>query len=76
MSSDSLKVDSYIQNRGFGCFWPFTSIPYHPWDERYIYLHEWLILMVNVGKYNGMGIIIGFRRSTEKKNRPHQFFTR
>ena len=25
--------------------------PYHPWDERYIYLHEWLIFMVNVGKY-------------------------
>ena len=29
--------------------------PYPPWDERYIYLHEWLVLMVkymvNVGKY-------------------------
>ena len=22
-----------------------------PWDERYIYLHEWLIFMVNVGTY-------------------------
>ena len=22
-----------------------------PWDERYIYLHEWLICIVNVGKY-------------------------
>ena len=22
-----------------------------PWDERYIYLHEWLIFMVNVGMY-------------------------
>ena len=22
-----------------------------PWDERYIYLHEWLSCMVNVGKY-------------------------
>ena len=22
-----------------------------PWDERYIYLHEWLISMVHVGKY-------------------------
>jgi len=20
----------------------------HPWDERYIYLHEWLMFMVNV----------------------------
>ena len=24
--------------------------PYHPWDW-YIYLHEWLIFMVNVGRY-------------------------
>ena len=24
--------------------------PYHPWDWR-IYLHEWLIFMVNVGRY-------------------------
>ena len=23
----------------------------HQWDERYICLHEWLIFMVNVGKY-------------------------
>ena len=22
-----------------------------PWDERYIYLHEWLNFMVNVGTY-------------------------
>ena len=32
--------------------------PYHPWDW-YIYLHEWWISMVNVGKYtspmDGMG---------------------
>ena len=27
--------------------------PYHPWDW-YIYLHEWLIFMVNVGKYTIM----------------------
>ena len=27
--------------------WPMTD----PWDERYIYLHEWLIFMVNVAKY-------------------------
>ena len=26
------------------------TIPYHPWDG-YIYLHEWLVYMVNVGKY-------------------------
>ena len=25
-----------------------------PWDERYIYLHEWLIFMVNVGKYTNI----------------------
>ena len=30
----------------------FTDLPVtHPWDEGYIYLHEWLIFMVNVGKY-------------------------
>ena len=27
------------------------TIPYHPWD-CFIYLHGWLILMVNVGRYN------------------------
>ena len=27
-----------------------VPIPYHPW-ERYIYLHLFLISMVNVGKY-------------------------
>ena len=28
------------------------GIPYHPWDERSIHLHEWLIFMIfNVGKY-------------------------
>ena len=26
------------------------NTPYHPWDW-YIYLHEWLIVMVNVGGY-------------------------
>ena len=36
--------------------------PYHPWDERYIYPHEWLICMANVGKYtwDGLGRIIHF----------------
>ena len=29
---------------------PHFHNPYDPWDW-YIYLHEWLILMVNVGKY-------------------------
>ena len=28
----------------------FTN-QWDPWDERYIYLHEWLIFMVKVGKY-------------------------
>ena len=27
------------------------TIPYHPWD-CIVYLHGWLIFMVNVGKYN------------------------
>ena len=47
-----------IRSRGFvegGCQgWPPCSPPwrnpYHPWDW-YIYLREWLILLVNVGKY-------------------------
>ena len=36
----------------FGLFWTscFFCCPCHPWDW-YIYLHEWLIFMVNVGKY-------------------------
>ena len=37
-----------------------------PWDERYIYLHEWLSCMVNVGIYaspmDAMGYI-DFRSS-------------
>ena len=34
--------------------WEFVDgiIPYHPWD-RYIYSHEWLNFVVNVGKYTG-----------------------
>ena len=33
-----------------------VSVPMtYPWDERYIYLHGWLIFMVNVGKYNIRG---------------------
>ena len=31
-----------------------------PWDERYIYLHGWLIFMVNVGKYTWGYILIVF----------------
>ena len=31
--------------------WRFFLNLYHPWDEWYIYLLEWLIFMVNVGKY-------------------------
>ena len=31
--------------------WTLAIYPYHPWDW-YIYLHEWLIFMVNVGKYS------------------------
>ena len=40
VSDISLNYGDYINN------------PHHPWDERYIYLHEWLIfVMVNVGIY-------------------------
>ena len=34
----------------------FFSLMIHPWDERCIYLHEWLILLVTVGKYNIHGL--------------------
>ena len=44
------------------CLVPITD----PWDERYIYLHELLILMVHVGKYTSlmdpMGLVILFLR--------------
>ena len=44
--------------------WMHTPYPYHLWDpwDWYIYLHEWLISMVNVGEYTspmdeyGLGI--------------------
>ena len=32
--------------------WPFQSMT-DPWDERYIYPHEWLIFMVNAGQSHG-----------------------
>ena len=45
-----------------------ATCPYHPWDW-YIYLHEWLIFMVNVGKYTIHGwyglIIPSFQRSCQ-----------
>ena len=28
-----------------------------PWDERYIYLHEWLKFMIHVGKYTIHGFL-------------------
>ena len=37
---------AFFQPGCFGKSWVFT--PNHVWD---IYLHEWLIFMVNVGKY-------------------------
>ena len=36
-------------------FAQLSHYPYHPWDERYIHLHEWLIFMVDVGKYTVHG---------------------
>ena len=37
-------------------FWEvLVYLPKDPWDERYICLHEWLIFMVNVGKYTIYG---------------------
>ena len=44
------------------------NIPYHPWDW-YIYLHEWLIFMVNVGKYTIHGLF-GYVNWPLKKKKP------
>ena len=39
------------------CYLVYQKVIAHrnPWDERYIYLHEWLICMVNVGRYTVHG---------------------
>ena len=39
--------------------------PYHPWDERYIYLHEWLIpwdwyIYLHDSYMNGCSLLYGF----------------
>ena len=31
--------------------WAGNITPYHPWDERYIYLHEYHKFKLHVGKY-------------------------
>ena len=42
-----LKDDGTLEVTGW------KQVPYHPWDERYIYLHAWMVdlFMGNVGKY-------------------------
>ena len=52
---------------GINCDWIIldqwvisTTYPYHPWDW-YIYLHEWLIFMVNVGKYTSPMDAMGYK---------------
>ena len=42
------------------------TVPYHP-CIRYMYLHEWLIAMVNVGKYTMHGSYGGEHRSQFQK---------
>ena len=62
-----------MEKNGFYQIAEWDSIPYHPWDW-YIYLHEWLKLMVNVGKYTihglfGYGflkVLYGFRRNSKR----------
>ena len=53
--SEELTPGTCFHSFGEDGFLPMTD----PWDERYIYRHEWLIFMVNVGKYtspmDGMG---------------------
>ena len=51
-----------------------STYPYHPWDW-YICLHEWLIFMVNVGKYTihgWYGICFTFFQPSNKQIQIHQ----
>ena len=52
-------------------------IPYHPWDW-YIYLHGWLMFMVNVGKYtspmDGMGMIYTNFKKMQLTHRKGEIF--
>ena len=41
------------------------------WDERYIYLHEWLIFMVNVGKYTSHMDPMGIWKQYSPKKYKH-----
>ena len=60
-SPKCLMREIHLQMVGF--FHPMTD----PWDERYIYLHGWLIFMVNVGKYTSPmdPIVVSFRGCKE-----------
>ncbi len=56
--SGKSRLVKYYNLARFTGWWNFSHIfyfqPYpmtNPWDERYIYVHQWLIFMVNVGKY-------------------------
>ena len=56
MHKNVKNADVAGKTRGFPCFcWGgkrengFSKPMTDPWDERDIYLHEWLICMVNVG---------------------------
>ena len=55
---------------GGGLPWHPTTwgrqFPYHPWDERYVYLHEWLILyVINLGKYTSHMDAMGLDNSLQ-----------
>ena len=77
------KGSLVIVHRGRYSHWTFENNSHriHVW---YIYLHEWLIFMVNVGKYtspmDGMGLASSLRNSREhlKKSNdstlPYLFF--
>ena len=68
-----LKLGRYHPENNANAMVSCSTNPYHPWDW-YIYLHEWLILMVNVGKYtspmDAMGkIMYRFIKGPQKKLR-------
>ena len=50
----------------WGVFGNGLRFPYHPWDW-YNYLHEWLIFMVNGGKYTIHGYYGAFSQTAKQK---------
>ena len=73
-ASDDIRCTKDFDEVANGSYFLWVSygflIPYHLWDWN-IYLHEWLIFMVNVGKYTIHGwvwVSYGFLKHTQSIN--------